>query len=80
MITISNPERYIAGEYVRLSNERIETINGETSIVNEDERESGSIANQKTFLSSFCKDNKIKVHKVYKDDGVSGATFNRPRI
>lgn len=80
MITISNPERYIAGEYVRLSNERIETINGETSIINEDERESGSIANQKAFLTSFCKEKGIKVHKVYKDDGVSGATFDRPRF
>ncbi len=80
MITISNPERYIAGIYARLSNERIETINGETTIIKEDERESGSIANQKTFLSNFCKDNRIKIHKIYKDDGVSGATFDRQRI
>ena len=80
MLTISNPERYSAGEYLRLSNERIETINGETSIINDDERESGSIANQKVFLTNFCKENRIKVHKIYKDDGVSGATFERPRF
>ena len=28
MITISNPERYIAGLYPRLSNENIEVSNG----------------------------------------------------
>ena len=78
MLTISNPERYIAGIYPRLSNEKIETINGTTTIVNEDERESGSIANQKEFLKSFCRENKIKVYKTYKDDGYSGATFDRP--
>ena len=41
MITIGNPEKYIAGIYPRLSNERIETKNGAVAQVSEDERESG---------------------------------------
>ena len=40
MITITNPEKYIAGLYERLSNEKIEVGNGEVIINNEDERES----------------------------------------
>ena len=40
MITIGNPEKYIAGIYPRLSNERIETKNGAVAQVSEDERES----------------------------------------
>lgn len=79
MVTISDPEKYIAGIYARLSNEKIETISG-NEFFTSDERESGSIANQKAFLTSFCKENRIKIHKVYKDDGVSGANFDRPRI
>ena len=40
MITITNPEKYIAGLYERLSNENIELGNGEVLVTNEDERES----------------------------------------
>ena len=54
MITISNPERYIAGLYPRLSNENIEVSNGSVIETTEDERESGSISNQKLFLNNFC--------------------------
>ena len=78
MITIANPEKYIAGLYERLSNENIELGNGEVMITNEDEKESGSISTQKIFLRNFCKDNNIQIYDDYTDDGVSGATFDRP--
>ena len=78
MITIANPEKYIAGLYERLSNENIEVGNGEVIITSEDEQESGSISTQKLFLRNFCKDNNIQVYDDYTDDGVSGATFDRP--
>jgi len=78
MITIQNPEKYVAGLYTRLSNEKIEAGNSEVLIENEDERESGSISTQKAFLHSFCKENNIRVFDTYVDDGVSGATFDRP--
>ena len=38
MITIANPEKYVAGLYERLSNENIEVGNGEVIVSNEDER------------------------------------------
>ena len=78
MITIANPEKYIAGLYERLSNENIEVGNGEVIVTNEDERESGSISTQKLFLRNFCKDNNIRIYDDYTDDGASGATFDRP--
>ena len=78
MTTIQDPEKYIAGLYTRLSNEKIEAGNSEVLIENEDERESGSISTQKAFLNSFCRENNIKVFDTYVDDGVSGATFDRP--
>lgn len=78
MITIANPEKYVAGLYERLSNENIEVGNGEVIVTSEDEQESGSISTQKLFLRNFCKDNNIQVYDDYTDDGVSGATFDRP--
>lgn len=78
MITISNPERYIAGLYPRLSNENIEVSNGQVVETSEDERESGSISNQKLFLNNFCLENNIRVYDTYTDDGYSGANFDRP--
>lgn len=78
MITIANPEKYVAGLYERLSNENIEVGNSEVIVTNEDEQESGSISTQKLFLRNFCKDNNIQVYDDYTDDGVSGATFDRP--
>ena len=78
MITIQNPEQYSAGLYTRLSNEKIEAGNSEVLIENEDERESGSISTQKSFLKSFCRENNIKIFDTYVDDGISGATFDRP--
>jgi len=81
MITISNPEKYIAGIYPRLSNEKIEYSNQNFADVSEEskqERESGSISTQKSYLKKFCKDNKIKIYDTYTDDGYSGANFERP--
>lgn len=72
MITISNPEKYVAGIYPRLSNERLE----DTRIYGE----SGSITNQKELLLNFCKENHIKVYDVYSDDGESGAFYDRPEF
>ena len=72
MITTSNPEKYVVGILVRLSNERIE-----------DSRvygESNSISNQKNLLNNFCKENHLRVYKIYVDDGESGAFYDRPRI
>ena len=78
MITIANPEKYVAGLYERLSNEKIEVGNGEVIEISEDEKESGSISTQKIFNENFCKDNNIRIYKHYTDDGYSGATFDRP--
>jgi DNA invertase Pin-like site-specific DNA recombinase len=77
MITITNPKKYRAGLYSRLSNQDIEVVNGIT-ITNENEHESGSISTQKTFISNFCKENNIYIQNHYVDDGHSGATFDRP--
>lgn len=71
MITITNPEKYTAGLYERLSNEKIEVGNGKVIINNEDERESGSISTQKMFNENFCKNNNIRFYKHYTDDGVT---------
>ncbi len=80
-LTISNPERYIAGIYPRLSNEKLEVKNGAVVETCEDERESGSISTQKIFLKNFCKENGIRVYNAdYSDDGYSGANFDRPRF
>ena len=78
MITIACPEKYKAGLYERLSNENIEANDGEMIAASKDELESGSISTQKIFLRNFCKENKIKVHDDYTDDGFSGANFDRP--
>ena len=75
MITIPNPEKYVAGLYARLSNEKIEVGNGEVVINGDDEKESGSISTQKIFNENFCKDNNIRIHQHYVDDGHSGATL-----
>ena len=61
MITIANPEKYVAGLYERLSNENIEVGNGEVIVSNEDERESGSISTQKIFNEDFCKQRNIYI-------------------
>ena len=78
MITIANPEKYRAGLYERLSNENIEVASGEVVVSKDDELESGSISTQKIFNEDFCKQRNIYIYDHYTDDGVSGATFNRP--
>lgn len=74
MLKVLNPEKYRAGLYERLSNEKIEVIDGK------EENESESISTQKLILENFCNDNKIAVVDHYTDDGVSGATFDRPNF
>lgn len=78
MITIANPEKYRAGLYERLSNENIEVASGEVVVSKDDELESGSISTQKIFNEDFCKQRNIYIYDHYTDDGVSGATFDRP--
>ena len=80
MITIANPEKYRAGLYERLSNENIEVASGEIVVSKEDELESGSISTQKIFNEDFCKQRNIYIYDHYTDDGVSGATFDRPNF
>ena len=81
MITMSNEKIYNADLYVRLSREAIDNIiaDGEVANVIEDyEKESGSITTQKAFLTRFCEENGINIHNIYADDGYSGANFERP--
>ena len=80
MITITNPEKYKAGLYERLSSEKIEVGNGKVVINREDERESGSISTQKAFLNNFCKDNNISIYNHYTDDGYSRSDVRPPRL
>lgn len=40
--------------------------------------ESNSISNQIEILTKYCKDHGISNYKIYKDDGFSGTSFNRP--
>lgn len=70
MVTISNPEKYVVGILVRLSNEKREDLIRYG--------ESGSISNQKDLLNKFCEENHLKVYKTYVDDGESGAFYDRP--
>ena len=53
MITIKNPEKYIAGLYERLSNEKIEIGNGKVIINDEDERESRKYQHTKIIQRKF---------------------------
>ncbi len=80
MITISDPTKYTAGLYVRLSNENIEEVAGSDVISSSIDAESGSITNQKRFLKNFCQEHNIDVYNIYSDDGYSGANFDRPHF
>ena len=66
--------------YERLSNENIEVASGEVVVSKDDELESGSISTQKIFNEDFCKQRNIYIYDHYTDDGVSGATFDRPNF
>ena len=55
-----------AALYVRLSRD------------DDSEGDSNSIAHQIEILKKYAKDHNIIQYKIYKDDGYSGANFNRP--
>ena len=55
----------ITALYLRLSRE------------DEQSGESNSISNQRAMLTEYAKKNGFKNVKIFIDDGVSGATFNR---
>ena len=59
--------RNLAYIYLRLSRDEYRTM-----------QESDSIANQRLQIQNFCKTNNIMIVGEYVDDGVSGATFERP--
>lgn len=66
MITDKNT-RNLAYIYLRLSRDEYKNM-----------QESDSIANQRLQIENFCKANNIMIVNEYVDDGVSGATFERP--
>ena len=55
-----------AALYVRLSRD------------DDNEGDSNSIAHQVEILKKYAKDHNITQYKIYKDDGYSGTSFNRP--
>lgn len=59
-------KKYSCALYCRLSNE--DDMQGESQ----------SIKNQRELLKRYAKENKLKVHDVYIDDGYSGTNFDRP--
>lgn len=64
-ISANTEERTVAALYCRLS--RDDDVEGE----------SNSIQNQRKMLQKYAADNGYKRTKVFIDDGVSGATFER---
>ena len=62
------PKNYIAGLYLRLSQE------------DERQGESVSIDNQRTMLRKYAEEHGFEIHDEYIDDGVSGTTFQRPEV
>ena len=58
--------------YIRLSKEDEKSKGGM--------RESESVANQRSLLQSYIKDNDLAFVKEYIDDGISGTTFDRPQF
>lgn len=61
-----------------LSDEKIIALYLRLSRDDEKEGESNSISNQRKLLTDFANKNSFRNVKVFIDDGVSGATFNRP--
>ena len=62
------PKNYIAGLYLRLSQE------------DERQGESISIDNQRTILRKYAEEHGFEIHGEYIDDGISGTTFQRPEV
>lgn len=60
---------YNAALYIRLSREDDDKV-----------YESESITNQKSLLFQYVKENNLKVHDLYIDDGYSGTSFDRPQF
>ena len=65
-LEISNPMDYHVALYIRLSKE------------DESEGPSQSVANQKSLLDEFARQNRLAVYSTYVDDGWSGTNFDRP--
>jgi DNA invertase Pin-like site-specific DNA recombinase len=63
---ITKQDKYTAAIYCRLSQD-----DGQSG-------ESGSIQNQKTLLTQFCKERGFPIHDYYLDDGWSGTNYERP--
>jgi DNA invertase Pin-like site-specific DNA recombinase len=59
---------YNAAFYIRLSKE------------DDSDRESESVANQRSLLRAFAQKHKLSVAGEYVDDGISGTTFDRPNF
>lgn len=57
--------------YVRISREDIDKMKGD---------DSKSIANQKSMLSTYCKERNWDIYDIYCDDGFSGMDKNRPEF
>ncbi|MGL6202327.1 MAG: recombinase family protein [Lachnospiraceae bacterium] len=64
---IDDPQNYTAALYLRLSKEDDNTSD-----------DSESIKNQRAILEEYAKREKINIHDVYIDDGISGTSFDRP--
>jgi len=63
---LSKPTEYRAALYIRLSKE------------DDNDKESESIANQRSILREFSKKNNFAVYGEYTDDGYSGGNYDRP--
>ena len=59
------------------ANEKITALYLRLSREDEQSGESNSISNQRALLTEYAKKNGFKNIKIFIDDGVSGATFNR---
>ena len=61
-------QQYNTALYLRLS--RDDELKGE----------SGSISTQRTMLTQYCKEQKMRIVGEYVDDGWSGTNFDRPNF
>ena len=66
MLEINNPIQYKVALYIRLSKE------------DDTNKESESVINQRSMLTTFADDHRLNVHDTYIDDGYSGTSFERP--
>ena len=66
MLEINNPIQYKVALYIRLSKE------------DDTNKESESVINQRSMLTTFADDHRLNVYDTYIDDGYSGTSFERP--